>query len=272
MLDLTAFELQEIVLMVKSRKAWATYLGLERKEAEALWNTNGLKTPVEYVRGLGILEILERIAEEGSVKRAAKYFGVSEAFLKTKITTRGNMLTAPSDAVDAVKRYKSITLATRFLNKPSEVAKLSEAQVRKLCKEGGYEPAQLVDYTHSNHEVGKGRRAELDWRDLRGTHIVRDLNLETGSQADYDFDDKILSRVNVKSSKMHRFKAMTRGKQAFWKFSSQGKDKADVLVCMCYGASEELVGWTYRLPNEIGMNSFQITADELEKDNRFTRI
>lgn len=265
MLDLTRHEHQELVLHAGSRKGWITYLGLDPATGTKLWNELDLKSPAAYVKALRWSALLEILAEEGSIKKAASRLGVSEAFLKPLLHVRGSTPRPADTIVVAVWKYKSIALATRFLNLEQKHPRLSEAEVRKVLKANGHEPAMVVDYAFSNHEAGKGRRAELEWKLIRGDKILRDMNESEGSQAAYDFEDRTLGRVNVKSSRQHQMRAKSRGRAKFWKFSSHGKEQADTLVCMCYGINGELVCWFTKKPHEIGNNSFQITEHELEE-------
>jgi len=269
MLDLTKEEHQDVVLMTGSKKDWILYLGLEDEEGRALWAKLGLIPPTQYVRNSQMIDLIELVVEEGSVRKAAKQLGVSEAFLRKHLTRRGRKGTSDLTAIHAVKQYKSIRLATRILNKRIQCKKLSEAEVRRLIREGGEDPAALVDYAFSNHEAGKGRRAELDWSGIRvESQILKDMNEEMGSQADFDFLDSVFGRVNVKSSSQHRMKAKSRGQQRYWKFSAHGKDNADNLICVCYDEGGEFLAWTWRKPDEVGDNSFQITETELKEDER----
>jgi len=270
MLKLTTDEHQQLVLMTGSKRAWALYLGLDPVPAAQLWKEKNLLTPTEYTRSLMIIDLMELVVEEGSIRRAAIHLGVSESFLKKNLSQRGDQTLGPAYVISSVKKYKSIKLAVRFINlEMTDYRKLSEAEARRLIREGGEDPAALVDYAFSNHETGKGRRAELDWSGARlESQILKDMNEEEGSQADYDFLDNVFGRVNVKSSSAHRLKAKSRGQERYWKFSAHGKTKADHLICVCYNEAGEFLAWTWKKPEEVGENSFQMTESELKNDER----
>lgn len=264
MLDLTKPEHQQLVFLSGSRTNWRIYMGLNEPDGDKLWNKLGLQAPVEYIRAQTQSWLHKILAEHGSYQKAADHYGVSASFLKSRFATDRTDTPTNEMIVGAVKRFKSIAFAARMLNARPNYKKLSPAAIRKACVAAGEDPALLVDYAFSNHEAGKGRRAELDFLAIREKQEIQadDMNLIEGSQAEYDVLDQKLGRVNVKSSRAHRFKARSRGKQRFWKFSAHGKENCDVLICMCY-EDDKLIAWTERFPDQVGMNSFTILESEL---------
>lgn len=240
MLDLSATEHQELVLMCGSRKEWAKYLGLDEKTASSIWTSLGLKTPTDWLRTLDRSEQLELLARHGSIDKLAKHLGMSSSAARSILTTR---LADPPDwteeqCLELFERYRSVTLIARLHGG-------TESWVRKQVDRLGLEIATLVDYSFGGNSNAKGRRAELQWAEMRGSLILADRNILDGSQADWDFDDAELGRVNVKSSQQYAYKARSRkDNRFFWKISTAGADKADHLVCMCYDdRMSNLVGY-----------------------------
>jgi len=185
------------------------------------------------------------IANRRGVKQAAKHLGVSEGFLVSRIRTRTKYHNPvdiewdEDDCRDMFERYGSVRFVARMLG-------VTESQVRKAVAALRIEIATLIDYSTGDHSNAKGRRAELDFAELRGIHIVSDKNLAEGSQAEYDFDDAELGRVNVKSACRQKYKAKTRTDDPyFWKWSTRGADKCDCFVILCYDEGmQTLIGYT----------------------------
>lgn len=238
MLNLTRGEHQELVLMVGSKKEWATYLGLDPTQARLIWNEFKLKSPTEYTRTLTNGDLQNLVLSHRSVAKAADYLGVSESFLLMLMEERYIYWPA-TDQTDSLKwsveeckahfeKYRSVRFVARIF-------KRTEGHIRKEVLRLGLEISTMIDYAHGDHSNAKGRRAELDFARMRGEHILRDLNQEVGPQADWDFDDDNLGKVNVKSSRMYRYRAKTRrGAPDFWKFSTRGVGKCDVLALLFY--------------------------------------
>jgi len=182
----------------------------------------------------------------------AAHFGVSKSTVRKVLNDAIGFSARPLTAIDkdhleaCLKTYKSIRLTTRVLNLQWSQS-FTETDVRKAAKDFGIDLSSLLDWSLSEHSSGKGRRAEMDYARLRGDNILKDMNKEDGSQADYDFEDKDLGRVNVKSSRRWKLKAKTRADNPYyWKFSASGKHKATNFVCMAYDEEmKELLGVCY---------------------------
>lgn len=243
-MELTREEHQELVLLLGSRKEWATFLGLDPKQATSTWTKLGLLTPTHYVRKLATSQLTEIVAAKRGIKQAADHLGVSESFLILNLRERHGYVKpdvpdwSQATCRQLFERYRSVRFVARMSN-------LTEAQVRRAVEAAGLEVAALIDYSTGDHSNAKGRRAELDFAALRGDEIVEDLNLTLGSQAEYDFQDRTLGKVNVKSACRSRYTAKTRADDPhYWKFSTKGWAKADCLVVMCYNEDmSELIGY-----------------------------
>lgn len=224
---MTAEDLQQIVLMVKSRSAFGQYFNLEPKELLAVWSGNKLQIPTEWVMGLSREEFVQIMLEEGSYHKAAERLGVSASTL-IKMYRLSKAKNEWPFIVAALQKYQSVRLTAWRL-------RIKESDVRKAVQESGRKMADLVTYTGSSHNNAKGRRAELFYAEVQGDKIKADKNDEEGSKAPYDFDDVTWGRVNVKSGVRQRLRAKTRGSAPyFWKFSSSGKDECDYFACVGY--------------------------------------
>jgi len=185
------------------------------------------------------------IADRRGVKQAAKHLGVSEGFLVTHIRmlsryVHPNDLDWEEDDVrDIFTRYRSVRFVARMFG-------VTESQIRKEVARLGIEVATLIDYSTGDNSNAKGRRAELDFAKLRGDLIIDDKNLSEGSQAKWDFDDKNLGKVNVKSACRQKYKAKTRVDDPyFWKWSTRGADQCDCFAILCYDEGmQTLIGYT----------------------------
>lgn len=235
----TPTELQKLVLMTGSKKGLGTYLGLDPKETDRIWNSNQLKTPLSWLKDQDESERLRLLGKAGSLKALAKRIGCSEAALRPiYLGDPVKMLPwSQTTLLEQLERYGSVRTVAHMND-------VTESQVRRLAEACGLDLTDLIDYSANGHANGKGRRAELEFARLRGAHVLADLNKTEGSQAEYDFLDRELGRVNVKSSRQWRYRAQSRqGNPDFWKASNRGWQNADHLVILCYDRKmEQLVG------------------------------
>lgn len=239
--QLSPKELQELTLLVGSRKGLLTYLGMERKAFDILWKVADLRTPVEYVRGLTLNQMKSTLIEVGSIEKLAEYYGVSTSFLKSHLTTL-RCFTAPDMTLlseSNLQKYGSVRLMARITGH-------SEGNVRKYVKANKLE--HLLRYDFSHHNNAKGRRAETYWASLHEGKILEDCNVTQGSQADYDYVHSVLGKVNVKSSKAHRYTAKTRKDNPwYWKFSTKSLEKADTVALVLMDSKMQNPLHTYDL-------------------------
>ncbi|HEC65989.1 MAG TPA: hypothetical protein ENI23_11910 [bacterium] len=243
-MELTREEHQELVLMLGSRKEWATYLGLTSEEVTSIWTKFKLQVPIQYVRSLSDKKLMGVVAITRGVKQAAKHLGVSEGFLVNDLRARTKYYTpAPiyweEDECRAIfEMYRSVRFVARMYG-------TTESQVRKVVAALGIEVATLIDYSTGDHSNAKGRRAELDFAALRGSKILDDKNLSEGSQAKWDFDDAKYGKVNVKSACRQRYRAKTRVDDPyFWKWSTRGAKECEFFAVLCYDEGmQNLIGY-----------------------------
>lgn len=269
-MELSSVELQQLVFLVGSKKAFANYLGLDQKAAGELWDRNGLVTPVQYVRSLTREVLNGLVAKYGSVRGMARYFGLSAAALRAALKGPVEEVSLRELTVEkvseVVSRCKSIRLAHRVLREGGyEVS--SEAYLRKMMEDAGLDLASLLDWSFSNHANAKGRRAELEFDRIRGDNILEDCNKTQGSQADTDFVDREWGRVNVKSSRLYRMKAKTRKADPYYgKFSTSAIFNSDFVALMLYDQTGRVfVGMKILEPQQMGRGkSFTISAKEFK--------
>jgi len=244
-MDLTREEHQELVLMVGSRKEWATYLGLTPEEAQSTWTDLKLLVPTAYVKSLNNRQLQSVVAHCRGVKQAAKHMGVSQGFLinylrvTVKYTKPDNLDWNEDQCREEFEKYFSVRFVARMNG-------VTESQVRKEVASLGIEVATLIDYSTGDHSNAKGRRAELDYDRLRHRYILDDKNLSEGSQAKWDFDDAKYGRVNVKSACRQKYKAKTRVDDPhFWKWSTRGANECEFFAVLCYDENmQTLIGYT----------------------------
>lgn len=239
MLDLSSEELQKLVLMLGSKKELGTYLALDDRMLNQIWATHNLKTPLTWLRELPRQDQLELLARHGSLKKLGEAISCSESALRRIYMGEPvrELDWTEEYVLDMFERYKSVRLVAHMHD-------VGESLVRRVCEKYGLDVSEMIDYSFGANTNAKGRRAELEFARLRGEHILEDLNVTKGSQAEYDFHDAEFGRVNVKSSSQFRFKAQSRKRNsAYWKISTRGYQTADVLICLCYDVkAENLVG------------------------------
>lgn len=267
--DYSRVELQEMVFMTGSKKQLALYLGLDSKEFNALWKARGLQTPIEYLRSISVEDLLLEFVTYGSAAAMGAHFGLSASAVKTQVSLCLRKPVYPSplmekDILEAYcKNYRSIRLVTRIINKFNG-SNYSESAVRNACLEKGVDLSSLLDWSTTNHSNAKGRRAEFDFIKLapkKGIRILADMNVEVGSQAAYDFDTVEFGHVNVKSSKMYKFKAKTRKDDPYyWKFSMSGAERCDYFALMFYDEGmKKLLGFSLYAACEAGVGQTTFT-------------
>jgi hypothetical protein len=224
-----------------------TYLHLDARQLEELWATNGLRTPLNWLRTQPRDTQLELLAAAGSLKILGKRLGCSEAAL------RPIYLGEPARELDWDRDYLLAQLE-RFgsIRAVAHMGDTTESLVRRAAEKHELDLADLVDYSRGNHSNAKGRRAELEFARLRGDRILADRNKIDGSQATHDFDDQDLGRVNVKSSRQWRYRAQSRSESPdYWKYGIRGRENCDQFVLMAYDLRMEvLVGVKVVRPDE----------------------
>lgn len=244
--NLSAIELQEAYLQYG--RNFDKFLGISYQEMRVLVKSKGIKNPTEYIRLItlgnnGVLEILYLLAQLGTWEKVAKHFSISESFLRSifkeckPIGEFDNPYYNEQIFKDEVRRLGSVEFFSR-------VKGVTPSSVRKWAKQHKIELPALLSYEGVGFENAKGRKAELLFKIIRGNNIIKDMNEAEGSQSSYDFEDKVLGKVDVKSSKRFKYKAKTRKEYPyFFKFS------VDNLTCdyVVFVAMDE------RFKNNIGM-------------------
>jgi len=225
--------LQSMVLKLGSKKALGTFLGIGTQELNELWSKRNLKSPGAHLKELDSQDIYLRVVIDGTTEKAAKSLGVSKSTLIKELRRRIDLPRSHGIKLwVAMREGKSISMATHLYNLENDTA-LSESAIREMASSQGLKP----EWDFSDHSTGKGRRAELEYKKIRGDQIKRDLNEEGDTRAPYDFDDLERGRVNVKSSRAYKYKSRSRRGKKYWKFSTRGRDAADYFALMAYDES-----------------------------------
>jgi len=253
-------ELQEIVCMTGSKKAFGVYVGREGKKLNALWTTYELKSPTKYMWSLTKVGILRLNFRMGSWQATAKYLGVSySSFRKYVVGKYEEELVCEPDWEDKIEekleRYGSIKLTARIM-------RLSEKEIREWMGKHGKSTLELLGEQTSNLQGAKGRRAELDAMAWRGEQVVEDLNITQGTHAKADFIDSELGIVNVKSSREFRYKAWKKRFIRYWKFSTAGLQNCDTVLLVFYDAEGENPTFETRKSSECGgLKTFYVNRE-----------
>jgi len=262
----TPDEYQQIMLDQRSQKGFAIFLNISTEEAKKIMSKYKVKLPPDYVRSLDVDYIIERTIIHGSFNTAAKEFGVSRSFL-TKILQQKKTLSTYYEAKPRwtktvfekeIKRIGSVSLMAR-------VYKCTESHVRKYAASLKVNLSESLDYDDTGFANAKGRRAELLFKEKRVT-VTRDCNETLGSKAEYDFDDKIFSRINVKSSQIYKYKAQARKGKFYWKFSTKGCKNADVFALLFMDNKENHLHTMYVSAESVaalGKQTITIDSDHL---------
>lgn len=262
-------EIQAIYFELKNQKAMRAFFGeFYEKVVEPLLKSGEVKKPTDYVAGLSPDSFMEQLANYDGSKGMARQYGVSVAFIRN--LWRQYSLSEPTKVigpftrellVEGLERYGSVRMLCRLKS-------VKESEVRKVAKEAGLELAPYLNFEFGNYEVNRGRRAELYWKGQRGVSILRDLNESDSSQSDYDFDDAIYGKVNVKSSKRYRFRSKCRRNSPyFWTFSCNAIEKCDHVVFVLYDAVfENPIGWSVvksEALRTLGKKTFTVKSEGL---------
>ena len=259
-MDLTQEEYQQLVVMLGSKKALGKFLGLKAEELNLLWKEKNLTSPLNWIRSKGREFLLETVAFHGSIERAAKYLNVSSSSLRKELAFKKNEISwTREEFLSDIEKYKSVRFMARVKN-------CTELHIRNSAKELKIDLPAVVDFSFGGSQNSKGRRAELDYLALREEKVLKDLNVEEGSQAPYDFEDSELGKVNVKSSKRFKYTAQSRSKDPYyWKFSTKGWEAADLLVCLCYDERmSTLLGFVVvETKGPRGINSVAFTSEDM---------
>lgn len=263
MLFLETYEYQQLVLLTRSKKEFGTYLGITQKQVSVIWKQHSLLSPTDWWRSLTLDTQYEMLAEEGSYKKLATRVGCSTATLRTSLITRPGVTFGytEEDMISDLKKYKSVKLTARCTG-------YRESDIRAFAKERDINLMKYLDYSFGDNANAKGRRAELDFKEMRGLHILIDCNEVDGSQADTDFVDGEFGRVNVKSSKMYKYKAKTRRDSPYyWKYSTSGLEKSDYAIVLCYDEKMETLLGTRIVavtPEVVAKKTQTLLKEELE--------
>jgi len=256
--EFTWSELQEILLML-GNKGFYRFLGMSDPKARDFIKEYDLIYPVDYVRDMNTDSLALNIALHGSTKAFADHYSVSDSFVRTlfleKIKAEGQWISAhspsgtddplPSDLKAELTRCGSVSIVARLYG-------VKDSVIRRAAKSQEIDISKYIDYSQTGFENAKGRRAEKIFAELRGPKILKDMNIDEGSQADYDFLDADWKRVNVKASQRYKYKAKSRGNDPyFYKISLESVDKCDYVAVMCMNKNFTVVKFAFMVPASL---------------------
>jgi len=223
------------------------FLGKVDAEARAFAKQHGLLKPTDFVSAMDPLQITAEVTRLGSRKNFAKQYSISTSYLKGVLKTKGVILDcAPIpedfDLSGELARLGSVIVLCRVYNfKESELRKFADAKEIKVSKH--------TNYKGTRHSNARGRRGELEYAKIRGDMITKDMNEEDKPQAGWDFEDKSYSKVNVKASQRHRFKAKTREHDPYYyKISTESVEKCDYVAIMCMSRECKTLNFWFLVP------------------------
>lgn len=255
------FEDQELQLMrlaVKKSEVLACFF--EGDEAEnRFYIQNVTFPPVTFVKEGMTRDELARIVLVFGYRKAAQRLNVSVQYLRSLLKDAFlHFGVSETTILDPVTRYEAERYAKKIdhMSLLSAVTKWPVAKLRKLAIK--MQLRSQIDHV-SNLVTAKGRRAELFFLDVRASNIEKDMNVEQRN-APYDFEDKELGKVEVRSSKAHK----TKTKGWTWYFST--KKGADHLACIGYCPDHE-VPLFVKITKEMEAPVVLVREEELKVNN-----
>jgi len=264
LLEFKPDEYQQIMLEVKSQKHFAKFLGISEDQAKEIIRKQKVLFPPEYVRAQTEEYLIERLMIHGSFQKLAGELGVSRAFLLKHL----QKLKVPSKFYEAKPRFTKTVFEEEIkrigsVRMMARIHQTTEAHIRQRAGTLGLNLAELIDATTSGYNTGKGARAEELFEEQRAS-VEYSMNKTNGSQAPYDFKDTIFGKVNVKASKSYSYKAKSRAKKKYWKFSTKGCKNADVFALMFFDDKHQKHLYTMFVTAEsiVGLDKKTITIDE----------
>lgn len=219
-------ELQQMRFVIGKPDRLALYFEGDL-ESNRNYILNTTLAPVSYVKEQDLSDLASLVIRDG-YQGASKKLGVSEAFLKDYLKEK-------------VAGIEKISLDLSYLGKVSEEELIMLAERvpymallealsgwSKTCIKRKVSLDRLrID---SNLSTARGRKAELDYKEIRGKDILKDCNEEGDARCPYDFVDRRYGNVNVRSAKA----VNTKTKGFRWYFCLQCLDVVDNLALLCY--------------------------------------
>lgn len=272
--EMTSEEMQEYVLEY-GWKGFRKLTGFSDKKLKELRDAETIALPTDYVRNMKLRDLFQILAKEGSWAKAADRLSVSASFFKKVLKGKNPVKDeipidgwSASDLVEELRMYGSVRMVARINH-------IRESSVRSLAKKLDVDISKYVEFDKGMNENAKGRRGELAWKKIRGKYILRDMNEDEGSQSDYDFEDKFMNSVNVKSSKPYTTK-----KGQSWKFSLSSIEKCENVVFCAMDKEFNNIQWWFCIRSSVllqkGVMSISIKESvishitETRRGNRIT--
>lgn len=242
--DISEHDLQ-ILFVRYSKHELVKLLGIKDHEYYTLKKEKRLLNGCEFLKSSTAVLIIDMWRQFKSRGEMARFFRVSPSFLDT-IFKRAfynyrNPLTLRIDSALELKK------ALQTYGSKGIVAKLmgiNTSDMNKLCKRFGIKHSDMAS-VRSGYESSKGLTAEKEFEKIRGTDILKNMN-EIDPRFPYDYEDKCLGKVNVKSSKSYY--ARSKSKRGWYaKFNFNGG--CDNYACFIYDESFRNLLYWFIVPN-----------------------
>lgn len=190
-------ELQTLVLQVGSFRATAPRLGIPEHICNKELRDRGIMPPPEFTRKIALGDptaFAHSIIREGSVEKAAKWFGVSTTHLKKVMDEVGinhrKHVPTKEEAQKALGLFGSALLAARLLG-------TTPTEIKKACPEW----KDFRDPLKTGRQaVSTGRIGEDYWKSFRGMQTLEEFTVDDPNHPDFDFIDAEYQKVNVKTA------------------------------------------------------------------------
>lgn len=238
-------EVQALLNQVGSFTVAARRLGLKAHVFNKLARERGLMTPTEIVRTLAQRDLnsfKDCILRFGSIEKAAKGFNCSTAHVRKVLIECGVKLQIDrptrEEILEAMQIFGSVLLAARLLNTTTGIIKAEFPEWkdhRDPLKTG-------------KQAVSTGRIGEDYWASIRGEHTLQNCSYENPSHPDYDFVDRELGDVNVKTASFTQAKKTA---LVIWTWEVNPTQKADGFPLVYLDRNRRPLGHHY-VPRDEG--------------------
>jgi len=215
----------------KSVKDMARILGLTTSNTYALMRERKFQTGKEFLKTHQNDELAKEVACHVSFKAMAKYYACSAAFVKALVRDvydpypSEKVFHEPSHVQDVWNRTGSVALTGVLLD-------VTPSVLRAFIKQNKLVKPDAPDYnTDLSHQFG--RQAERDYREFRNLPIEADRTYHDPNHP-YDIDDQEYGKVNVKASKVARYKQKSLLDKEYWKFDLTGAPACNNFALMFY--------------------------------------
>lgn len=264
-LPYTPTEVQQLAFYFRSMTKLREFLNLDGRSFKKYCEQNEILDPCRYVRSLRTPVLEQELIFHRSIQALADSFGVSSSFMETVLTERGidksesDPLSSwhPDQFIGHLSRIKNVSIMAHLFQ-------TKESTIRKYAADHNIELCKYIKIGHSNSTSEIGRKAELAWAELRGDKILKDMNGEEGSQHPYDFEDKDLGQVDVKSSPYRPYTSKSRQGHGYWNFRLANlTPSVTIVLAFMDKTGNKLLDWAV-LKNVPEASGVLVRSDKLD--------